>query len=186
MHTVRVTFLCTPWRHTGKWMFSPLILNLALHECECQASHCRPLCPRKKRSPGNHWILSHRVDLVPFEKKINVYHLPHQTPKGQHDDMARSVCLLRGGGITKVPLRPVCLAGKEMSTNATRPVEMWIKWPTANNGAWHLSIRSSIPGRYKKLSLLQSIRISCGVYPGSCSVGTTGSFLGDKAAGPWT
>jgi hypothetical protein len=73
--------------------------------------------------------------------------ISQQKPKDQKDNMARSDCLLRGGGITKVRFRPVCLADKEMST---RLVEMYTSWPTANKGAWHQSIRSSIPGRYKK------------------------------------
>jgi hypothetical protein len=64
--------------------------------------------------------------------------------------MARAVLLLRSGGITKVRFRPVCSAGKEMSTNAVRPVEVYIRWPTANKGALHPRIHSSIPGRYKK------------------------------------
>jgi len=59
--------------------------------------------------------------------------ISQQKPMDQKDNMVRSVCLLRGESITKV--RPVFLAGKEISTNAISLVEMYIRWPTANKGA---------------------------------------------------
>ena len=134
-----------------------------------------------KRSPGNHSILNPRVDLVPLEKKRNVY--PQRKPKDQRVSMARSVCLLGGGGITKGRFRPVCLAGKEMSTNAIRLLKCTLGGTLPTKG---LGIRGFIvqfPAGTRNLSLLQSIRTSCGVHPGSCSVGIAVSRLGGKAAG---
>lgn len=86
----------------------------------------------------------------PFGEENKCTRISQQKPKDQKDNMARTVRLLRGGGITMVRFRTVCLAGKEMSTNTIRPLEMYIRWPTANKGAWHPSIHSSIPGMYKK------------------------------------
>jgi hypothetical protein len=51
---------------------------------------------------------------------------------------------------------------------------------------YKLDGQGSIPGRYKRFSVLHSVQTDPGAHCASYPVGTGGSFRESKAAGPWS